>query len=630
MCGIAGIVSYTRPPSVETAAAMSLAVMHRGPDEHGLEAIDGVCVLASRRLSIVDLEGGRQPMWDEHRRFCLVFNGEIYNHALIRPELVDRGHVFNTDHSDTEVLVHGFEEWGTELFARLDGQFAIAVWDRARRVLTLARDRAGEKPVYIGLIPGGYVFGSEIKALLEEPGLSRAVDAVAVEQYLAFDYAMAPRTVLRDVHKLRAGHFTVISAGQVRTEPYWSLRFEGRPINVAEAVARLDEALDASVASRMVADVPVGLFLSGGLDSSTIGYYMAKHSSHIEAFTVGFEERGYDETEHAISVASHLGLTHHIEVLSERHVLDLIPRVTEILDEPMADPSVIPTYLLSGFARKHVKVALGGDGSDELLMGYRTYQALKAAAGFDLLPHFLRSGYAVIARRLPNRTLGPYGKARRFVGALDIAPETRLLARLGAFGLDARKYLSPDLRSNLPSNVETEPIAEIRSSFSGAKDWGDRTVGAYFRAYLQEDILTKVDRASMAASLEVRAPFLAPGLIDFLATIPSSVKFPGFTRKDLLRRVMRGRIPDPIIDRPKMGFGAPLDAWFRGELGTLAREVLQPVRLGRADLLEPMRANRLLDQHLAGKADHGTRLWAMVQLQLWHERWIQGSPQSRS
>jgi asparagine synthase (glutamine-hydrolysing) len=622
MCGIAGLVSYQEAPDAHVVETMSKRIEHRGPDDSGMESIDATCVLASRRLSILDIAGGHQPMWDERRRHCVVFNGEIYNHAELRERLVGLGHTFATDHSDTEMLVHGFEEWGPELFANLDGQFAIAFWDRDRKTLTLVRDRTGEKPLYVGRVPEGYVFGSEIKALLEHPGLARDIDPIAIEQYLAFDYAVAPRTVLRDVRKLRAGHFAVIDPEGLTETPYWKLRFSPQPISAEDAADRLDELLDRSVATRMVADVPVGLFLSGGLDSTSIGYYMSRHGSHIRAFTIGFEQRDYDESAQATAAARHLGLEHDLEILSEERVRDLLPRVTDILDEPMSDPSVFPTYLLSTFARRHVTVALGGDGSDELLMGYRTYQALKAASWLDPLPATMRSVYARAARRLPDRTNGIYGKGRRFVAGLDVPPEARLLSRLGAFGLNARSYLADGLRPALTKAVEREPIAEIEASFSGAVDWGDRTVGTYIRSYLQEDILAKVDRASMAASLEVRAPFLMPDLIDFLATVPSAVKFPGMTRKNLLRRVMRGRIPDSVIDRPKQGFGAPLDAWFRGGLAQFARESLDPDRVRAAGLLDPESATRLLEDHLSGAADHGRRLWAIVQLQLWHDRWV--------
>lgn len=626
MCGIVALISFDGPPSERLAKAMTDAIRHRGPDDEGFAALDGACVLGMRRLSILDIEGGHQPMWDERRRHCIVFNGEIYNHAELRERLIALGHAFITDHSDTETLIHGYEVWGTDLFPKLDGMFAVAIWDGERRELIVARDRVGEKPLYVAEVAEGWAIASEIKALLLHPGLDRGIDPVAVEQYLAFDYVVGPRTMLSAVRKLRAGHVGTISQGGFTSAPYWTLRFDRQPISGADAVARLDELLDRSVRMRMLADVPVGLFLSGGLDSTTVGYYMGRHSSSVQAFTIGFEERGFDETEHAAAAAVHLGLDHHVEVLSEARILELIPRITEILDEPMADPSVIPTHLLSLFTRREAKVALGGDGSDELLMGYRTYQALKVAGWLDALPSQVRSVLARSARRFPDRAGSRYGKARRFAAGMDIPAEARLLSRLGSFGRTARLHIARDLRGGLSAGVDVEPIREIAASSTGERDWADRTIGAYVRAYLQEDILVKVDRASMAASLEVRAPFLAPELIDFLATVVSSLKMPGLTRKHLLRRVMRGRIPDVIIDRPKQGFGAPLDAWFRGPLLALARDTLDPERLAVTSLVEPTRVTTLLHEHLAGTADHGNRLWSLVGLQLWHDRWIKAEP----
>ena len=622
MCGIAGLVSFGSPPAERSVVAMTDAIRHRGPDDAGVEVIDGTAALGMRRLSIVDLAGGHQPMWDERRDHCLVFNGEIYNHVELRERLQDLGHTFATDHSDTEVLVHGYEEWGRDLFQRLNGMFAVAIWDRRRRELVVARDRAGEKPLYVARVDGGWAFASEIKALLTLPGLRRDVDPNAVEQYLAFDYVVGPRTILCDVEKLRAGHVGTINAAGFTSEPYWTLRFERQRLTSEDALARLDELLDRSVKGRMMADVPLGLFLSGGLDSTTIGYYMRRHSNVVRAFTIGFEERGFDETEHAARAAAHLGLEHHVEVLSEQRALDLVPRVTEILDEPMADPSVVPTHLLSAYAREHVTVALGGDGSDELLMGYRTYQALKIAGWLDRIPLSARSVLSRSARRMPDRSGTRYGKARRFAAGLDVPADRRVLTRLGAYGGRARSFVHPQMRSQLGAAVTTEPVEEIAASHAGAIDWADHATGAYFRAYLQEDILVKVDRASMAASLEVRAPFLDPDLIDFATALEPSVKLHRLTTKDLLRRLMRGRVPDEVIDRPKQGFGAPMDAWFRGPLATLARDALDPSRVQDAGLLDPERTTTMLREHLAGSQDHGNRLWSAVQLQLWHTRWV--------
>jgi asparagine synthase (glutamine-hydrolysing) len=632
MCGIVAVASFSPGDWTDVARAMSDVLVHRGPDDSGVAALpsEGVA-LAMRRLSIVDLEGGHQPMWDERHRLCVVFNGEIYNCAELREPLVALGHQFVTNHSDTEVLVHGYEQWGTALFPKLNGMFALALWDRERCELVLARDRAGEKPLYLARLPGGgCAVGSEIKALLRHPDVGRQLDPVALEQFLSFDFVIGPRTMLRGVEKLPAGHYAVISARGMAVRPYWRLEFERRRWNEDEAVARFDELMRRSVRLRLLADVPLGLFLSGGLDSTTIGYYMREAGSTVRSFSIGFEERGFDETRYAQLAARHLGTEHLVDVLSEDRVRDLLPQVTSILDEPMGDPSVFPTYLLSAFTRGHVKVALGGDGSDELLMGYRTYQALKISSLLDVLPTRVRRSASELTLRLPERRASWYTRAKHVGAALGESPEHRLLSRLGSFRGRSRWILSEDLRRQLPPSVFTEADAAFAAATGGASGWADATIGAYVRSYLQEDILVKVDRASMAASLEVRAPFLDPDLMDFFATVSPSLKLKRMTRKYLLRRLMRGRIPDAIIDRPKQGFGVPLDAWFRGALRPLVVERLSADHVRAAGLLDPAAVTRLLADHLAGRAERGRELWLLLQLDLWSERWLHGDAASRS
>ena len=618
MCGIVAVASFASQDWTDVASAMSDVVEHRGPDDSGLAALpaEGVA-LAMRRLSIIDLEGGRQPMWDEHRRICLVFNGEIYNCAELRTQLAGLGYTFVTDHSDTEVLVHGYAEWGTALFPKLNGMFAIALWDRDRRALVLARDRAGEKPLYLARLPGGgYAVASEIKALLRHPNVEREVDPVALEQFLSFDYVIGPRTMLRGVEKLTAGHYAVISAEGMVVRPFWKLAFERRHWNEDEAVARLDELLRRSVELRLLADVPLGLFLSGGLDSTTIAYYMRETGNTVRAFSIAFEDQAFDETRYARMAAEHLGIEHHVEMLSQDRLVELIPHVTEMLDEPMGDPAVFPTYLLSTFARRHVKVALGGDGSDELLMGYEEYQTLKASNLLDVLPRRVRRRASELMLRLP-------GRHAAFVGAsLRETPQQRLLSLIGQFAGSSRWLLSTDVRQQLPPTVFTEPDAAFAAATGGISGWADASIGAYVRGYLQEDILVKVDRASMAASLEVRAPFLDPDLMDFLATVTPSLKLRLMTQKYLLKRLMRGRIPDAIVDRPKQGFAVPLDAWFRGALRPLAIERLSPDRVKAVGLLDTDAVARLLRDHLSGRVDRGRQLWLLLQLELWGERWL--------
>ena len=632
MCGIVAIVTdpaqsglasgqFDLRAAIET---MTDTIVHRGPDDSGLALFptDGVA-LGMRRLSILDISGGHQPMWDQEKRICVVFNGEIYNFAELRRQLTAAGHHFVTDHSDTEVIVHGFKQWGNGLFLRLHGMFAVAIWDTAHRRLTVARDRPGEKPLYLAPIPGGYAIASEMKALLTLDGVDRAIDPTALEQYLAFDFTVGPRTLLRGVHKLPAGHLATITATDCAIEPYWTL-----PVGVAgvderpghEVLRRLDHLLDHATSSMMVADVPVGLFLSGGLDSTTVGYYMRRHSDQVHSFSIGFEDPQFDESSYAQMAATALGTNHHREVFSEKRVRDLVPGVVDILDEPMGDQSVFPTYLLSTFTRRHVKVALGGDGSDEQLMGYRTYQALKVGWTLDAVPAAVRGPLAATARHLPDR-LGPVRLVgKRFAERLDVPPVHRLLSYLGSFHGDARWVLAPEIAAQLPPSVFSEPAGLLVNGHHGSSA-AEQVMAAYMRGYLQEDILVKVDRASMATSLEVRSPFLDVDVLDFLATVPPALKMRGLTRKYLLRRLMHGRIPEPIISRPKKGFGVPLDSWLRRSLAPLVREYLDPERVRREGVFATEAVQNLVETHLSGRANRGHELWLLLQFQMWRERW---------
>jgi asparagine synthase (glutamine-hydrolysing) len=623
MCGIAAIVESPAHDFRPRIDEMTDSLVHRGPDDRGTEVLasDGVA-LGMRRLSIVDLDGGHQPMWDERRRHCVVFNGEIYNAADIRKQLLARGHEFATDHSDTEVLVHGFEEWGPTLFERLNGMFSLAIWDRDTRRLVIARDRTGKKPLYVARIAKGYAIASELKALLCHPDVSREVDPCALEQYLAFDYVIAPRTMLRNVQKLPAAHYASVTATSYEPTRYWSPEFDPRPRPEEELLEEFDSLLDESVRRRMVADVPIGLFLSGGLDSTTIGYYMRRQGADVRSFSIGFDDARFDESPFARIASAALGTQHQVEVFSQSRVRDLVPRIAEILDEPMGDQSILPTYLLSTFTRSSVKVAVGGDGSDELLMGYKAYRPLKVSWAFDGLPRTFRHAVAGTARCLPTR-LGPHAlRGVEFARRLDGDPAHRLLSHLGSFNGHARWILASQVRAELPSSVFDEPSRVLLDGSNGIGP-AEQTVLAYLRGYLQDDILVKVDRASMAASLEVRAPFLDPSLVDFLLKIPASLKLRGLgSGKYLLRRLMRGRIPDEIIDRPKVGFGVPLNRWLRESLAPLVIDQLDPVRLGDSGYFDPAAVRNLVAEHLAGRRDNGHKLWLLVQFELWRSRWL--------
>jgi asparagine synthase (glutamine-hydrolysing) len=623
MCGIAGIARFKSADDSSLRDVMVKVLEHRGPDEHGVYgSVDEGLSLGMTRLSIIDLAGGHQPMYDERRRYVLVFNGEIYNYHALWTDLAGRGHAFATDHSDTEVIVHGFEEWGDRLFSRLNGMFAIAIWDRDARRLTLARDRMGEKPLYLAkLNGGGWAFASELKALLALPELPRDLDLGAVEQYLSYDYTVGPRTVLRDVRKLPAGHVAHVDQTGATMEAFWTPSFELVQRAPQEVVSELDRLLAQSVQHRMIADVPVGLFLSGGLDSTTIGYYMTQQSSHVEGFSIGFEDPSFDESSEARAAAKHLGITHHVETFADSDVRALVPRVTEILDEPMGDPSVFPTYLLSLITRKQVKVALGGDGSDELLMGYRAYQLLKVAALIAGTPGAARLA-RLVGSALPIGGPRRVRRVARLARRMQLGPEERLLGLLGSFDGESRWIFAKHLRQSLGPGPFADAAHQFAQSISSGHDAQRRTAAAYLRGYLQEDILVKVDRASMAASLEVRSPFLDPAIVDFALSLPPSQKMPGLRRKAPLRDLMRGRLPDRLIDRPKRGFGVPLAAWFRGPLLHLVNEHLSAERMIAGGLFDERRVRSLIDAHLGGD-DRSNELWVLLQFQMWQARWLE-------
>ena len=623
MCGIAGVISR-RSDDLALIDRMTDTLEHRGPDDRGTATFEqhGVA-LGMRRLSIIDVAGGHQPMRSNDGKLSVVFNGEIYNFRELRDQLQAAGHRFVTDHSDTEVLVHGYEEWRDELFPRLNGMFALALWDDAEQRLVLARDRFGKKPLYYGRVPDGYVFGSELKALLVHQQLRKDIDPVAFAQYLSFDFVLSPRSMLANVSKLPPGHVCDLTMQSAETRPYWRPQFAPKEqLSVHEAQDRLDGLLTDAVRRRLVSDVPLGLFLSGGLDSTTVGYYMTRESARVQSFSIGFEEAEYDESRYAALAAQSLGTEHHLEVFSQSRVLDLIPQVARVLDEPMGDQSIFPTYLLSQYTRNSVTVALGGDGSDELLMGYRTYLPLKAAWLMSQVPGPLRRGLLGTSRPSMlgrSRTLRRLARLRATVAE---SPSDRLLALLGAFGGDARSLLSREVRQNLAEDAlhGRQLVADLLP-LSAA----DETVAAYIRGYLAEDILVKVDRASMAASLEVRAPFLDPELADFILRLPTNQKLHGLTGKYLLRRLMSGRIPEELISRRKQGFGMPIALWLRESLQPLVRHYLSPGALASEPLLDEVAVNTVVQQHLAGSHDHGTRVWLLLQYAMWKEAWLEGS-----
>jgi asparagine synthase (glutamine-hydrolysing) len=625
MCGICGMIGPD-PVDREALARMTHVLHHRGPDDDGFfvgEYDDGIGVgLGFRRLSIIDLETGNQPIANESGSLQLVFNGEIYNFRELRQELEARGHRFATN-ADTEVVVHLYEDLGTRCVERLNGMFAFALWDEARRELVLARDRFGKKPLYYAELGRTLLFGSELKSLLEHPLCPRELDFESLSRYLALEYVPTPRSILAGVAKLPGGHLLRWRDGRTSIERYWDLTFDGETETrsdddyVEEFRSRLREA----VHRRLISDVPLGAFLSGGIDSSSVVAMMveALPPDQVRTFTIGFGERSFDESEHARRVAAHFGVDHHEDVFTPRVMLDLLPTVADFLDEPFADASVLPTYLLSRFTRQSVTVALGGDGSDELLAGYPTFPADRVARLYRM-PRLLHEHVLVsVADRLPVSTsnFSFDFKLKRFLRGAGSPADVRHPTWLGSF--------TPAEQAALLTRAPTDPFEEQRRAFAAAptRNELERLIYLYATTYLQDDILVKVDRASMACSLEVRAPFLDVDLVEFLGRVPPRLKLRRLDTKHLLKRAMADVLPAGIATRAKKGFGIPVAEWFKGELREALEEELAPRRLEEQGLFEPAEVQRLLSVHLAGRRDHRKSLWTLFVFQLWHRRWLE-------
>jgi asparagine synthase (glutamine-hydrolysing) len=626
MCGICGIVQRDGPINLRALQRMMAAIRHRGPDDEGFYVTPAEGEVAAglgfRRLSIIDLVTGNQPIANEDGSVHVVFNGEIYNYRELRSGLESRGHRFATD-SDTEVIVHLYEELGAQCVERLNGMFAIALWDAQRGELVLARDRFGKKPLYYTDLGASFLFGSELKSLLEHPSCPRELDFDGLSRYLALEYVPTPHSILAGIRKLPGGHVLRWRDGRISLEQFWDLelRPDQPPRSDEQYVDEFRELFQAAVRRRLVSDVPLGAFLSGGIDSSSVVAMMveALPAGAVKTFSVGFEEESFDESLHARRVAGHFGTDHHEEVFTSSVMLDTLPTVIDWLDEPFGDASILPTYLLSRFTREHVTVALGGDGSDELLAGYPTFPADRLAR-FYRVPPLLHSNLIVpLADRFPVSTANFSFdfKLKRFLRAAAAREDVRHAVWLGSF--------TPGEQAELLTAAPPDPFAEQRRLLASARgDHLGRLIYLYAKTYLQDDILVKVDRASMACSLEVRAPFLDVELVEFLSRVPSRLKLRRLDTKHLLKRAMSDLLPPGIATRAKKGFGIPVAAWIKGELREALQDELSPERIRRQGLFEPAEVNRLLSEHLSGRRDHRKPLWTLFVFQLWHRRWLEG------
>jgi asparagine synthase (glutamine-hydrolysing) len=603
---------------------MAASLAHRGPDADGFFFGEGIG-LAHRRLSIVDVATGQQPLSNEDGTVWVVFNGEIYNFPALRAELESHGHQFRT-HSDTEVIVHGYEEWGEACVERFRGMFAFAVWDAKTRRLLLARDRVGIKPLYYAQpAEGGLVFGSEIKAMLQDPAVDTAWSAEALDAYLTLLYVPAPATIYQQVHKLPPGHVLVAERGTVRIVKYWDLEFSGTgdPAHEEQYLDELDALLTESVRMRLISEVPLGAFLSGGIDSSTVVAYMAETSdAPVLASSVGFSDKGFNELDKAQRIADHLGCRLERKLVAPK-VEELLPRLAWHLDEPFGDSSAVPTYLVSAAARERVTVALSGDGGDELWAGYPWHRVERWE--WQAREHLGRAG-CDLASRL-GHVLPLAAKGARSLRHLGLAPGDACARKHGYQQFDdagKRQLYSGDLVSAVRGS---DPFASFRKAYAACQsaDPLDRSMYVDVKTYLADDILTKVDKMSMAVSLEARVPLLDHKLLEFAARVPSSLKLRGRVSKYLLRRVLDRRVPRSILDGPKHGFTAPIGEWLRGPLKEMAAELLLSGRSKDRGIFHAPAVARLWNEHQQGRRDHRHRLWSLVMLELWFRGFADGA-----
>jgi len=637
MCGIAGFVGEGSRRTLEN---MTRALTYRGPDGEGyffaeqVQGVAGAIALGHRRLSIIDIAGGAQPIYNEDRSVLVILNGEIYNFRALRSQL-EKSHTFVTQ-SDTEVIVHLYEEKGAECVKDLEGMFAFALWDARTQTLLLARDRFGEKPLYYGMFGGTFLFGSELKALLAHPAMKKEIDPAALERYFHFEYVPAPHTIFKNVRKLEAAHYLLLRNGAYADHEYWNIidaaknseRSIGN-IGEGEVMRNLDIKLRQAVGRMLVADVPLGVFLSGGIDSSTVAYYAQQQAREpIRTFSIGFEEASFDESAYAQKVADRIGSDHHRQIVGARELIDIIPKAYALLDEPMADPSLVPTYALSRFARKHVTVALGGDGSDELFMGYQTFQALWLSRFYEWVPRFLRED---LIRPLANHLPASFSYLsfdfllKRFVNDFDLPSAIRNQIWIGAFGApELSQLFSGDVAQSL-----TEDITR-HAARAGELDVFHQLSYVYTKQFLQDYVIAKVDRASMFNSLEVRAPFLDPALASFVFSLPWQLKIHGRSKrfpllpdtKYILKKLMAERLGKDIVYRSKQGFQPPVARWLARDLTDLVERHLSPERLQKDGLFNPAYVSRLLKEHRAQKVDHRKKLWALLVFQIWKENFL--------
>jgi len=624
MCGIVGIVRNDGN-DVDKAllSRMCTAIRHRGPDDDGFY-FNAPVGLGMRRLSIIDIAGGQQPIHNQDRTAWIVFNGEIYNYLELREKLEKLGHTFYTN-SDTEVVVHAYDQYGSECPKHLRGMFAFAIWDERTQELFLARDRVGKKPLLYAQVNGQLIFGSEFIALLQHPDVSREIDPHALDQYLSFMCVPAPLTAYKAIRKLEPGHTLRWRKGEIKTERYWLPDFSHKlKITEEEAGQRTVAILRDAVRVRLMSEVPLGAFLSGGIDSSAVVALMSEESSErVKTFSIGFDEQDFSELHHARRVAEHIGAEHH-EFIVKPDALEVLPLLVEHYGEPYADSSAVPTYYVARETRKHVTVALNGDGGDESFAGYERYIAMTFTERYRKVPSFLRETVVKQAVNLipTSQARSRVASAKRMLDAVSLPRVNRYMHWVTVFNEAAKKPLYSSSFREQTRDANAFGVLNTWFSKANGASVMDTALLTDLMTYLPNDLLVKVDIASMAVSLEARSPFLDHHVIEFAASLPPEMKARRLTTKYLLKRVLRQLLPKENLDRRKMGFGVPIGHWFRGRMQPFLREVLLSERSFRRGLFQRDRIQRLVDQHVSGEYDYSHQLWTLLMLELWFQRFI--------
>jgi len=626
MCGITGYVTNNSLPAErEVLQAMNCAIAHRGPDDDGFYIKENVG-LAMRRLSIIDLASGKQPIRNADGTKWIVYNGEIYNYQELRRDLEANGHKLYTN-SDTEAIVHLYDVYGPECLHFLRGMFALAIWDENDRSLFLARDRVGKKPLlYSHQADGTLIFGSEFQALLKHPAISREVDFEAIDAYLSYLCVPAPKTAFKQIRKLEPGHWLLWKGGKIEMNRYWRPDFSKKiKISEREAIEETTRLLRESTRLRMISEVPLGAFLSGGVDSSTVVALMAQESSQpVKTFSIGFEEQDFSELKYAKRVAEHVGAEYN-EFIVRPNAMDVLPTLVEHYGEPYADSSAIPTYYVSKETRKHVTVALNGDGGDESFAGYERYAAMRFAEKYYRLPRNLRRVLVEMpAALIPTSELrrSRLRDGKRFVQAAGLPRIERYFRWSSTFHAAEKLEVATDDFRNLAENADAIGVLDKWFAAANGSSIIDATLLTDLMTYLPNDLLVKVDIASMANSLEARSPFLDHKVIEFAASLPANQKMRGMQTKYLLKKVATQLVPKDVVYRRKMGFGVPIGRWLRNEMRPFLHEVLLSDRSMKRGIIKPEALRQYVQEHTESKRDHSYKLWTLLMLELWFQRFI--------